>query len=232
MPPAARAADRCRRRGVTKPKTWAALQREKIARAVGWYDPPTDCCKQRCGTLIPAQRSRHLRRAFNEGETQVHRKALLIALVADPNALDEQEGGRGRAVFELQGVIVCRAYMMGVTTASQGLLSSVLGTLRAPSSALANRPSRTVSGSMREAVAAYLRGAKSRDSDSSPDRSTFRLPQRNKRDVYQDYIEHEKSVGREPCTYAYFVRAWAEAAPDIKTKRLHGFSRCDECVES
>lgn len=224
------------RNAISKSKSSAAMRRNALANEAGTYKPPVECCAQRCGQIIPFQQSRGLRRSFCAGKTQVHRKRLLIGLVADRNALDDRDSDSGsssknKPVFQYHGIVVCRSYMRSVTTASPDLLNSVLGTPHAPSSPYANRRARSLDGSKHTLVAAYLLGVKSRDADHSPERDVFHLPQRNKIEVWEDYCEQERALGRLPCGYTHFVRTWKEVAPEIKTRRLHGFARCDTCVE-
>ena len=123
-----------------------------------------------------------------------------------------------------------QSFIHAATTALPDLLSSVRGTPHAPSSSHANRSARPLDGSKHTLLAAYVLGAKSRHADHSPERDVVHLPQRNKSEVWEDYCEQERELGRVPCGYTYFLLTWKEVAPEIKTRRLHGFAGCDTCV--
>jgi hypothetical protein len=141
----------------------------------------------------------------------VHRKSTLLSYLSDSG--DQTWDGPAKA-FEVCFILVCRIYPLDVTTVSSGLLSSVLGTSRAPSSAAPNRKPHNQSNT--KLVLSFLLDLNN-ESDRSTDKECFHLPQVNNIDVVAIYKarKHILDGSRRPIHISFKV--WKDSVPEIKT---------------
>jgi hypothetical protein len=198
---------------VQKPPSRLQQQQNADLKEVEVFQPPVNCCLQRCGEVVPVKGSRSIRRRILRGRTQMHRKSTLLSYLSDSG--DQTWDGPAKAI-EVCVILVCPKYPLDVTTVSSGLLNSVLGTSRAPSSAAPNRKPHNQSNTNRALVLSFLLDLKQNESDRSTDKECFHLPQVNKIDIVAIYKARETHFGRKPSSHTCFVHVLKGSVPEIK----------------
>ena len=190
----------------------------KLDEPFPWFTEETSCCKRRqCWKHVDRNFVLTQRQSL-VGTTRQERKEFLTRMRRDGS-------------FWLNETRVCGKFLTRAFRLSKCLQGAVLGkTWSKASPTIEYRKPEVVPSPTRSRIILFLQKIAKGYGDLMPDKQEIHVPWVCKLHLYEKLVREWNHDGSPPSA-SYFYRTLREYAKDIKTPKIHRFSKCTACTQ-
>ena len=183
-----------------------------------WFTEESSCCKRRqCWKEVDRNFVLHQRQSLL-GAPRTERKEFLSRM-------------RRNNSFWLNETEVCENFLIKAFRFSKDLQASVLGkTWARASPTVEYRTPEVVPSPTRTAILLFLQRIAKGYGDLMPDKQEIHVPWVCKLHLYQKLVREWRGPKTAPSA-SYFYRTLSQFAKDIKTPKIHRFTKCSACTQ-